>query len=196
MVAYPAPQLAYKRLKRLVVRCQMVARSVVLLGARQGDLAASVARNAEEEVHLRLYRAVAHPSPKWCAMWAQTALRLSGGEAGSAGCSTRLPQACCSTPVGRSAMPRPFLLPFSPMCLEQEMFWEVKLKLSWRVYGRTILNLASRSTSTPFDSPKATISSVVLFVITPPKLNILEPVPVGPSFKVKRTDSPRKGMPR
>jgi hypothetical protein len=43
-------------------------------------------------------------------------------------------------------------------------------------HGRTILNLASRSTSAPLDSPKATISSGILLVIMPPKLNILEPL--------------------
>jgi hypothetical protein len=63
-------------------------------------------------------------------------------------------------------------------------------------HGRTILNLASRSTSMPFDSPKAAISSGILFVIMPPKLNILEPVLMGPSLRVKRTASARKGMPR
>src|SRR5215204_6511979 len=69
-------------------------------------------------------------------------------------------------------------------------------KYAGEVHGRTILNLASRSTLTPSLSPKSTISSVVLFLIMPPKLNVLEPVPVGAGFKVKRTASPNKGMPR
>src|SRR3712207_1923778 len=86
-------------------------------------------------------------------------------------------------------------LGLSRQSLEEELS-EVKLQQCWGGHGRTILNLASRSTSTPLDSPKATISSAVLLVITPPKLNILEPVPVGAPFKVKRTPSPRKGMPR
>jgi hypothetical protein len=69
-------------------------------------------------------------------------------------------------------------------------------KYAGEVHGRTILNLASRSTLTPSLSPKSTISSVVLFDKMPPKLNVLEPVPAGPGFKVKRTASPRKRMPR
>src|SRR4028118_297373 len=67
-------------------------------------------------------------------------------------------------------------------------------KYACEVHGRTNLNLASRSTLTPSPSPKSTISSMVLFFITPPKLNVLDPVPPGPGFKVKRTASSRKGM--
>jgi hypothetical protein len=57
--------------------------------------------------------AMARPSPRWYASRRLSPHRLSGGTAGSAGSSTRLPQACCRYLVqgrGPSTGLRPSLL--------------------------------------------------------------------------------------